>query len=136
MSEPMEMPPSDPKEPTESSASLPDPHEHAVPPEPAKLKIYLGAAPGVGKTYQMLEDAHLMRKQGIDVVIGFVEPHKRADTEAMIRDLEVIPQRAIPYRSVMLHEMDLTAILARRPQVCIVDELAHTNVPGSARAKR
>ena len=136
MSEPMEMPASDPKEPTESSASLPDPHEHAVPPEPAKLKIYLGAAPGVGKTYQMLEDAHLMRKQGIDVVIGFVEPHKRADTEAMIRDLEVIPQRAIPYRSVMLHEMDLTAILARRPQVCIVDELAHTNVPGSKNRKR
>ena len=80
-----------------------------LPAEPAKLKIYLGAAPGVGKTYQMLEDAHLMRKQGIDVVIGFVEPHKRADTEAMIRDLEVIPQRAIPYRSVVLHEMDLDA---------------------------
>ncbi len=112
------------------------PAERVLPPEPAKLKIYLGAAPGVGKTYQMLEDAHLMRKQGIDVVIGFVEPHKRADTEAMIRDLEVIPQRAIPYRSVVLHEMDLDAILARHPQVCIVDELAHTNVPGSKNRKR
>jgi len=77
-----------------------------------------------------------MRKQGIDVVIGFVEPHKRADTEAMIRDLEVIPQRAIPYRSVVLHEMDLAAILARHPQVCIVDELAHSNVPGSKNRKR
>src|ERR1700744_1003077 len=125
MSEPMEMP----------VAAL-DPQGRAMPAEPAKLKIYLGAAPGVGKTYQMLEDAHLMRKRGIDVVIGFVEPHKRADTEAMIRDLEVIPQRAIPYRSVVLHEMDLNAILARHPQVCIVDELAHTNVPGSKNRKR
>jgi two-component system sensor histidine kinase KdpD len=114
----------------------PDLSARALPPEPANLKIYLGAAPGVGKTYQMLEDAHLMRKQGIDVVIGFVEPHKRADTEAMIRDLEIIPQRAIPYRSVVLHEMDLAAILARHPQVCIVDELAHSNVPGSKNRKR
>jgi two-component system sensor histidine kinase KdpD len=136
MSEPMEMPAPDPTQPTGSSASAPDPHGAALPPEPAKLKIYLGAAPGVGKTYQMLEDAHLMRKQGIDVVIGFVEPHKRADTEAMVRDLEVVPQRAIPYRSVVLHEMDLDAILARHPQVCIVDELAHTNVPGSKNRKR
>ncbi len=110
--------------------------ERALPPEPAKLKIYLGAAPGVGKTYQMLEDAHLMRKQGIDVVIGFVEPHGRAETTAMIGELEVIPQRAIPYRSVVLHEMDLNAVLARHPQVCIVDELAHTNVPGSKNRKR
>ena len=94
MSEPMEMPVPDPTPPGESFAAAPDPQERAMPAEPAKLKIYLGAAPGVGKTYQMLEDAHLMRKRGIDVVIGFVEPHKRADTEAMIRDLEVIPQRA------------------------------------------
>src|SRR4051812_46255270 len=135
MSEPMEMPTPDPKQPVDF-VPQPDAKERALPPEPAKLKIYLGAAPGVGKTYQMLEDAHLMRKQGIDVVIGFVEPHKRADTEAMIRDLEVIPQRAMPYRSVVLHEMDLTAILARHPQVCIVDELAHTNVPGSKNRKR
>ena len=136
MSEPMEMPVPDPTPSRESSAAAPDPQGRAMPAEPAKLKIYLGAAPGVGKTYQMLEDAHLMRKRGIDVVIGFVEPHKRADTEAMIRDLEVIPQRAIPYRSVVLHEMDLDAILARHPQVCIVDELAHTNVPGSKNRKR
>jgi two-component system, OmpR family, sensor histidine kinase KdpD len=135
MSEPMPSPLPDPNQPADF-VSQPDPADRALPPEPAKLKIYLGAAPGVGKTYQMLEDAHLMRKQGIDVVIGFVEPHKRADTEAMIRDLEVIPQRAIPYRSVVLHEMDLAAILARHPQVCIVDELAHTNVPGSKNRKR
>jgi two-component system, OmpR family, sensor histidine kinase KdpD len=134
MSEQMEMP--DPTPSSESSDAAPNPRESAMPAEPAKLKIYLGAAPGVGKTYQMLEDAHLMRKRGIDVVIGFVEPHKRADTEAMIRDLEVIPQRAIPYRSVVLHEMDLDAILVRHPQVCIVDELAHTNVPGSKNRKR
>ena len=132
MSEPTQSSMPDPKQP----ADTPDLSDRALPPEPAKLKIYLGAAPGVGKTYQMLEDAHLMRKQGIDVVIGFVEPHKRADTEAMIRDLEIIPQRAIPYRSVVLHEMDLTAILARHPQVCIVDELAHSNVPGSKNRKR
>ena len=136
MSEPMEMPVPDPTPPGESFAAAPDPQERAMPAEPAKLKIYLGAAPGVGKTYQMLEDAHLMRKRGIDVVIALVEPHKRADTEAMIRDLEVIPQRAIPYRSVVLHEMDLDAILTRHPQVCIVDELAHTNVPGSKNRKR
>jgi two-component system, OmpR family, sensor histidine kinase KdpD len=136
MSEPTQIPSPDPKQPADLPASQPDPAESELLPEPAKLKIYLGAAPGVGKTYQMLEDAHLMRKQGIDVVIGFVEPHKRADTEAMIRDLEVIPQRAIPYRSVVLHEMDLNAILARHPQVCIVDELAHTNVPGSKNRKR
>src|SRR5258708_27695664 len=132
----MERPTPDAKQPADIPVSQTDAAGRALPPEPAKLKIYLGAAPGVGKTYQMLEDAHLMRKQGIDVVIGFVEPHKRADTEAMIGDLEVIPQRAIPYRSVVLHEMDLTAILARHPQVCIVDELAHSNVPGSKNRKR
>src|ERR1700730_13528643 len=136
MSEPTQIPSPDPNQPADLPVSQPDPAENALLPEPAKLKIYLGAAPGVGKTYQMLEDAHLMRKRGIDVVIGFVEPHKRADTEAMIRDLEVTPQRAIPYRSVVLHEMDLDAILVRHPQVCIVDELAHTNVPGSKNRKR
>jgi two-component system sensor histidine kinase KdpD len=135
MSEPIERP--EPPTPQQSGLIQEgDATQHALPPEPAKLRIYLGAAPGVGKTYQMLEDAHLMRKQGIDVVIGFVEPHKRADTEAMIRDLEVIPQREIPYRSVVLPEMDIDAILARHPKVVIVDELAHTNVPGSRNRKR
>lgn len=105
-------------------------------PEPAKLRIYLGAAPGVGKTYHMLQDANLLRKQGVDIVIGLVETHGRAETEAQIKDLEIIPQREIPYRSVVLKEMDLDAILKRRPAICIVDELAHTNVPGSRNRKR
>ena len=104
--------------------------------EPAKLRVYIGAAPGVGKTYQMLEDAHLLIKQGIDVVIGLIEAHGRADTQAMIHDIEIIPQKEIAYRSVKLHEMDLDAILARKPHTCIVDELAHTNVPGSRNRKR
>jgi two-component system, OmpR family, sensor histidine kinase KdpD len=104
--------------------------------EPAHLRVYLGAAPGVGKTYQMLEDAHLMRKQGIDVVIGLIEPHGRAETQAMIRDIPVIPMREIPYRSVTLYEMDLAAILKRHPHTVLVDELAHTNVPGSKNRKR
>ena len=84
-------------------------------PELAKLRVYIGAAPGVGKTYQMLEDAHLMRKQGVDIVIGLIEAHGRKDTQDQVKDLELIPRRAIPYRSVVLEEMDLDAILARHP---------------------
>ena len=76
------------------------------PEEPAKLRIYLGAAPGVGKTFQMLEDAHLLKKQGVDIVIGLIESHGRIDTEAQIKDIEVIPRRATTYRSVTLTEMD------------------------------
>jgi two-component system sensor histidine kinase KdpD len=106
-------------------------------PEAAKLRIYLGAAPGVGKTYDMLNDAHRMKHQlGVDVVIGLVEPHSRAETEARIRDLEVVPQRVIPYRGVNLKEMDVDAIIARHPNTVVVDELAHTNVPGSKNRKR
>jgi two-component system sensor histidine kinase KdpD len=105
--------------------------------EPAQLRVYLGAAPGVGKTYHMLNDAYLMKhQQGVDVVIGLVESHGRKETEARIRDLEVVPQRVIPYRGVNLKEMDVDAILARHPQTVIVDELAHTNVPGSKNRKR
>ena len=104
--------------------------------EPAKLRVYLGAAPGVGKTYRMLEHAHLLRKQGVDVVIGLVETHGRAETAAVIGDLEIIPLKDIQYRSVTLREMDIDAILTRHPQVCIVDELAHSNVPGSRNRKR
>ena len=107
------------------------------PKQPGKLRIYIGAAPGVGKTYHMLNDAHLMlHQQGIDVVIGLVEPHGRKDTEARIRDLEIVPQRVIPYRGVELKEMDVDAILARHPHTVVVDELAHTNVPGSKNRKR
>jgi two-component system sensor histidine kinase KdpD len=105
--------------------------------EPAKLRIYIGAAPGVGKTYHMLNDAHLMKhQQTVDVVIGLVETHGRAETEARIRDIEIIPQRIIPYRGVNLKEMDVDAILARNPNTVVVDELAHTNVPGSKNRKR
>jgi two-component system sensor histidine kinase KdpD len=105
--------------------------------EPAKLRIYIGAAPGVGKTYHMLNDAHLMfQQQNVDVVIGLVETHGRKETEAQIRDLEVIPLRVIPYRGVNLKEMDVDAILARHPNTVVVDELAHTNVPGSKNRKR
>lgn len=106
-------------------------------PDPAKLRIYLGAAPGVGKTYDMLNDAHRMKHQlGVDVVIGLVESHGRAETEARIRDLEIVPQQVIPYRGVNLKEMDVDAIIARHPNTVVVDELAHTNVPGSKNRKR
>jgi two-component system sensor histidine kinase KdpD len=105
-------------------------------PEPGRLRLYLGAAPGVGKTWRMLEDAHLMRQQGIDVAIGLIEPHGRAETAALIRDLEIIPLRESQYKSVTLREMDVDAVLLRRPAWCIVDELAHTNVPGSRNRKR
>jgi two-component system sensor histidine kinase KdpD len=126
-------PPSEPPLPRQLGASDPD---LTIAPERAKLRIYIGAAPGVGKTFQMLESAHLMRKQGIDVVIGLVETHGRADTAAMIQDLDVIPRKEIPYRSVVLKEMDIDAVLRRRPHTVIVDELAHTNVPGSRNRKR
>lgn len=102
----------------------------------ARLRIYIGAAPGVGKTYSMIEDAHALRREGVDVVIGFVETHGRADTEALIRDLEVIPRRKVEYRGVTLEEMDVDLILRRRPTICVVDELAHTNAPGSRHDKR
>ena len=102
----------------------------------ARLRVYIGAAPGVGKSYQMLEDAHELRRQGIDVVVGFVETHGRADTLAQIRDLEQVPLRHIEYRGVTLPEMDLDAIRTRRPAIAVVDELAHTNAPGSTHQKR
>lgn len=106
-------------------------------PDEGKLRIYIGAAPGVGKTYDMLNDAWRMKHQeGIDVVIGLVEPHGRQETADRVRDLEVIPQKVIPYRGVEFKEMDLDAILARKPHTVIVDELAHTNVPGSRNHKR
>jgi two-component system sensor histidine kinase KdpD len=102
----------------------------------ARLRIYIGAAPGVGKTYAMLQDAHALRRDGVDVVIGFVESHGRAETQAQIGDLEVVPRRKIQYRGVVLEEMDVQAILARKPAVCIVDELAHTNAPDGGNEKR
>jgi two-component system sensor histidine kinase KdpD len=104
--------------------------------ERARLRIYIGAAPGVGKTYSMIEDAHTLVREGVDVVVGFVETHGRAETEARLRGLPVIPRRRIEYRGVVLEEMDVDAILARKPQLCIVDELAHTNAPGGRHEKR
>jgi two-component system sensor histidine kinase KdpD len=101
-----------------------------------RLRVYIGAAPGVGKSYRMLEDAHDLKRQGIDVVIGFVEPHGRADTIAQVRDLEQVPLRDIEYRGVTLREMDVDAVIARGPVVVVVDELAHTNAPGSTHQKR
>lgn len=102
----------------------------------ARLRLYLGAAPGVGKSYQMLEEAHLLKRQGIDVVIGFIEPHGRVDTETLIGDLERLPLRRTEYRSVTLSEMDVDMVIARKPAVVVVDELAHSNVPGSKHRKR
>ena len=102
----------------------------------ARLRVYLGAAPGVGKTFQMLEEAHLLKKQGVDIVIGYIEPHGRTETEALIRDLEQVPLRKTEYRGVTLTEMDVDAVIDRRPAVVLVDELAHSNVPGSKHRKR
>jgi two-component system sensor histidine kinase KdpD len=101
-----------------------------------RLRLYVGAAPGVGKTYEMLQEAHALRARGLDVVVGFVETYGRRDTEAQVKDLEVIPRRKIEYRGVTLEDMDVEAIVRRAPRVCVVDELAHTNVPGSRREKR
>lgn len=101
-----------------------------------RLKLYIGFAAGVGKTYQMLEEAHALKKRGVDVILAFVETHGRAETEALIQDLEVVPRRRIEYRGVTVEEMDLDAVLRRKPDVAIVDEIAHTNVPGSRNRKR
>ncbi|HMB02251.1 MAG TPA: histidine kinase, partial [Isosphaeraceae bacterium] len=104
--------------------------------ERGRLKVYLGSAAGVGKTFAMLREGHRLKQQGLDVAIGLVETHGRAETAEQIGDLEVIPARTIEYRGVTLREMDLDAILARKPAVCLVDELAHTNAPGSRHPKR
>jgi two-component system sensor histidine kinase KdpD len=101
-----------------------------------RLKVYLGMAAGVGKTMRMLDDAHTMRSAGVDVVIGLVETHGRAETASRIGDLEVIPRRRVSYRDVVLDEMDVDAIIARRPDVVVIDELPHSNVPGSRNEKR
>jgi two-component system, OmpR family, sensor histidine kinase KdpD len=101
-----------------------------------RLKIFLGAAPGVGKTYTMLEAAQVRKREGVDLVVGVVETHGRPETEELLQDLEIVPRRQIEYRGKVLEEMDLDAILARRPQLVLVDEFAHTNVPGSRHPKR
>src|SRR6266851_1442456 len=101
-----------------------------------RLKIFVGAAPGVGKTYEMLESARAKVKAGADVVVGVVETHGRAETEALLQGLEVLPRKRLEYKDQILEEMDLDALIARRPQIALVDELAHTNAPGSRHPKR
>ncbi|HVP61393.1 MAG TPA: universal stress protein [Myxococcaceae bacterium] len=101
-----------------------------------RLKLYIGFAAGVGKTYRMLEEAHALRERGVDVVVGFVETHGREETAALLEGLEIVPRRVLEYRGVQVEEMDLDRLIARKPKVAIVDELAHTNAPGSRNRKR
>jgi two-component system, OmpR family, sensor histidine kinase KdpD len=132
-----EPPPDDETEPLRPAAArLLDQLKAGDRPKRGRLTVYLGAAPGVGKTYAMLHAARRLRAEGIDVVAGFVETHNRAETESVIGDLECIPRKRVSYKGVTLEEMDVDAILARKPTVCLVDELAHTNAPGSEREKR
>jgi len=104
--------------------------------EQAKLRIYIGHAAGVGKSFRMLEDAHELSRQGVAIVLGLIEPHGRFETEALVSGLERVPLKGIEYRGSIFYELNLEAILARCPQIVIVDELAHTNVPGSKHQKR
>ncbi len=104
--------------------------------ERGRLKIYLGYSPGVGKTYQMLQEAHRLKTDGADLLVGVVETHGRPETAKILEGLEIIPRRKIEYHGVIMEEMDLDAILQRKPQIVLVDELAHTNLPGSRNAKR
>src|SRR3984957_16879776 len=125
-----------------------DPADRNQPPSPdaplaaaeregrGRLKIFLGAAPGVGKTYEMLRQAQKRRQEGVDVVVGVVETHRRLETEALVEGLEVIARKLIEYKGRNLDEMDLDAVLKRRPKLVLVDELAHTNAPGSRHPKR
>ena len=101
-----------------------------------RLKLYIGFAAGVGKTWRMLEEAHALRRRGVDVVLGLIETHGRAETAALIGELEVVPRRRVEYRGVGVEEMDLEAVVARRPTVAVVDEIPHTNAPGSKNRKR
>ncbi len=102
----------------------------------ARLRIYVGAAPGSGKTYALLQEAHALRARGLDVVIGYLETYGRKDTDGLVKDLEVIPRRTVDYHGVKMEELDVDAILARKPQVAVVDDLAHSTVPGSRHPKR
>jgi two-component system sensor histidine kinase KdpD len=104
--------------------------------ERGKLLLYLGAAPGVGKTFAMLQEAHRLKGHGADIVVGFVETHGRPRTAEQIGDLEIVPPREIPYKGVILRELNTDAVIARRPQIALIDELAHTNAPGSRHEKR
>jgi two-component system sensor histidine kinase KdpD len=104
--------------------------------ERGRLKIFLGYAAGVGKTYQMLSEARELKERGVDIAVAYFEPHGRQDTMALIEGLEVIPRRVVEYKGSPFEEMDTDAILRRHPKIAVVDEFPHTNVPGSAREKR
>ncbi len=123
---------SDLEMPVPSAADGNDSHQHRR----GRLRVYLGAVAGAGKTYAMLNEGHRRESRGTDVVVGYVETHGRSQTEAQLGDLEVIPRKKVTYRGVTLEEMDTEAVIARHPQVALVDELAHTNVAGSKHAKR
>ena len=112
------------------------PADAAPAPPKGRLKVFLGYAAGVGKTYQMLDEAQELRRKGVDVAVGYFEPHGRQDTIAKTAGLEFIPRKKVDYRGSLFEEMDVDAILRRKPAVCLVDEFAHTNVPGSPRLKR
>src|SRR3954447_25627616 len=115
------------------------PHELVAPAAPCsrgRHKVFLGMAAGVGKTYRMLQEGQAEAESGRDVVIGYLEPHKRPQTTAQAAGLELVPRRRVTYRDVSLEEMDLPAILDRRPELCLIDELAHTNAPGLEHPKR
>ena len=101
-----------------------------------RLKLYIGFAAGVGKTYRMLEEAHALKKRGVDVVIGFIETHGRVETAALVAELETVPLRKVEYRGVLIEEMSLNEVLKRKPEVALVDELAHTNPPDSRNKRR
>ena len=101
-----------------------------------RLKIFVGAAPGVGKTYEMLQQARARKQDGYDIVVGVVETHGRKETQALLDGLEIVPRKRLDYKEQWLEEMDLDAIIARRPQIALVDELAHANTPGSRHPKR
>ena len=118
-----------------SASATPDAVANARPAR-GRLKLYTGAAPGVGKTCRLLQDAHALRRAGVDVVLAFVETHGRAETAALVEGLELVPRRCIEYRGVRAFDMDLDAVLARAPRVAVVDELAHTNPPGSRHQRR
>jgi K+-sensing histidine kinase KdpD len=117
--------------PTATASQAPQPQETR-----GQLRIYLGAAAGVGKIYAMLSEGQRRKKRGIDVVVGYVETHGRQETQAQLGDLEVLPRKQVPYRGVMLEEMDTEALIARHPRLALIDELAHTNAPSSRHEKR
>ncbi|HEY6074196.1 MAG TPA: sensor histidine kinase KdpD, partial [Anaerolineales bacterium] len=121
--------------------SRPDPdellkHIESEETQRGKLKIFLGYAAGVGKTFAMLEAAHQRKEQGVDVAVGTIETHQRAETEELLEGLEVLPRRQVEYHNVMLQELDVDAILKRNPALVLIDEFAHSNPPGSRHPKR